>query len=257
MIKNSKESILGYFVDIKSVDTCSDEIMAKIEARICKSWLACFNPHSFAVARHDKSFSDALKAANWLLPDGVGIIIASMIFGGQIKSRITGSEIFHSLNARINDKKQMSVFFMGSTNEVLDKICENMSISYPNVKIAGSFSPPFKEGFSQAEIDEMVEKINLVKPDVLWVGMTAPKQEKWIFENIEKLDVHFIGAVGAVFDFFSGKIERPSVIFQKLYLEWLIRLIKQPTRLWQRTLISGPVFLGAVIVDKFRHLITE
>jgi N-acetylglucosaminyldiphosphoundecaprenol N-acetyl-beta-D-mannosaminyltransferase len=114
----------------------------------------------------------------------------------------------------------------------------------------GTFSPPFKEDFSHEENLTMIETINRAKPDVLWVGMTAPKQEKWIYENREKLDVKLLGPVGAVFDFYTGKVKRSAPIFQKTGLEWLPRFLREPRRLWKRNLISTPRFILRVICSK-------
>lgn len=92
--------------------------------------------------------------------------------------------------------------------------------------------------------------INLAKPDVLWVGMTAPKQEKWIYANLPHLNVKFAAAIGAVFDFYTGRVKRSSPIFQKLGLEWLPRLVSQPRRLWRRMIISAPIFIWHIIKYK-------
>ncbi len=97
----------------------------------------------------------------------------------------------------------------------------------------------------------MIDKINEAHPDVLWVGMTAPKQEKWIYQNRSRLKVKFIGAIGAVFDFYTGTVKRSYPIFRNMGLEWLPRLIRQPRRLWRRTFISSPRFLFRVITSRF------
>ena len=138
-------------------------------------------------------------------------------------------------------------FFIGSTEEILLKIETRFKQDYPNIKYTGHYSPPFKDNYSEYEIDEMLDVINMHKPSVLWVGMTAPKQEKWIFNNLHRLDVNFIAAIGAVFDFYSGNISRSNNMFQKIGLEWLYRLITQPKKMWRRTVISSPIFIYHVI----------
>jgi N-acetylglucosaminyldiphosphoundecaprenol N-acetyl-beta-D-mannosaminyltransferase len=112
---------------------------------------------------------------------------------------------------------------------------------------AGAYSPPFKEVFSEADSRKMVDAVNAAKPDVLWVGMTAPKQEKWIHQHRDRLNVRFIGAVGAVFDFYTGRVKRSSPVFQKLGLEWLPWLIQEPRRLFYRNFVSTPKFLIKVL----------
>ena len=108
-----------------------------------------------------------------------------------------------------------------------------MNHDFPNIKVT-THSPPFKPEFSEEDNRQMIEAINQASPDVLWVGMTAPKQEKWIYQNKDKLNVKFIGAIGAVFDFYAGTVKRSSPWFQKHGLEWLPRLLQEPRLLWYR-----------------------
>ncbi len=102
------------------------------------------------------------------------------------------------------------------------------------------FLPPFKAEFDDDDNDAM---INAASPDVVWFGMTAPKQEKWVYANRDKVDAAFLAPARAVFDFFTGRIKRSQPVFQRMGLEWLPRLIQEPRRLWQRSLVSGPKFL--------------
>ena len=126
-----------------------------------------------------------------------------------------------------------------------------MSEKYPQIQHIKTYSPPFKDTFDETENQQMINAVNDFKPDVLWVGMTAPKQEKWIFQNKEKLDVKFIGAVGAVFDFFVDNVKRSHPFFLSTGLEWLPRLIQEPKRLWRRNFISAPKFFFRVFMQKF------
>lgn len=245
-----KENMLGYVLDCTSVASCVDDVFARLQAPKGKdsgcTWLACLNPHSYAVALEDKTFSRALHDADWLVPDGAGIVMASRLLGGKVYERVTGSDVFFGLHLRMNEVGGMSVFFLGATEDTLAVIRERMERDYPNIRVAGTYSPPFKPNYSDTELEEMINAINAVKPDVLWVGMTAPKQEKWIFQNRKRLNVKFSGAIGAVFDFYTGRVKRSHPIFQRLGLEWLPRLIQQPKRLWRRMLVSAPIFLWHV-----------
>jgi N-acetylglucosaminyldiphosphoundecaprenol N-acetyl-beta-D-mannosaminyltransferase len=193
-----------------------------------KHWLACFNPHSYAVAQADAHFSEALGDADWLVADGVGVVIASRWLGGRVADRVTGSDIFAGLHQRMNAQGGMKVFFLGSTEETLAAIRTRMAKDFPGIEVSGTYSPPFKHAYSECELKQMIDAVNNASPDVLWVGMTAPKQEKWIFDNLPSLNVRFAGAVGAVFDFYTGRVKRSHPLFQKLGLEWLPRLLQQP-----------------------------
>jgi N-acetylglucosaminyldiphosphoundecaprenol N-acetyl-beta-D-mannosaminyltransferase len=251
-----KEKMLGYDLDCSSVAVCLDGVFARLQAPTgmdsgC-TWLACLNPHSYAVALEDKTFSRALHDADWLVPDGAGIVLASRLLGGKVYARVTGSDVFLGLHSRMNEAGGMSVFFLGATEDTLALICERMKSDYPNIRVAGTYSPPFKPNYSVSELEEMIKAINAVKPDVLWVGMTAPKQEKWIYENRTRLNVRFTGAIGAVFDFYTGRVKRSHPVFQRLGLEWLPRLIQQPKRLWRRMFVSAPIFLWHVLKERVR-----
>lgn len=240
-----KEKILGYQIDVLNSEQCCDEIFNTLQLP-GKHWLACFNPHSYAESLKDIAFVQALKSVDWLVPDGVGVVIGSRILGGNIADRVTGSDVFYGLHQRMNTQGGMGVFFLGATEETLAAIRERMAIDYPGIRVAGTYSPPFKPEYSAAELYAMIAAINAAKADVLWVGMTAPKQEKWIMQNLPRLEVKFAGAIGAVFDFYTGRVKRSYPIFQRLGLEWLPRLIQQPRRLWRRMFISAPIFLSHV-----------
>lgn len=144
-------------------------------------------------------------------------------------------------------------YFLGSTPETLAAIERRMVLDYPNLILAGTFSPPFKADYSEAELADMIDAINASSADVLWVGLTAPKQEKWIHQNRARLNVRFAGAIGAVFDFYTGRIKRSHPVYQKLGLEWLPRLLQEPRRLWRRMGVSAPIFLWHVFRQRFFH----
>ena len=171
---------------------------------------------------------------------------ASKILGGSIRDRVTGTDVFFGLSKALNESGGRSCFFLGASEDTLKKIRSKMAVDFPNVKVVGTYSPPYKPEFSEEDNEVMIAAINVVKPDVLWVGMTAPKQEKWIYEHIGRLEVKFAGAIGAVFDFYVGNVKRSHPFFQKLGLEWLPRLLQEPKRLWRRNFVSSPLFLMKV-----------
>lgn len=249
-----KENLLGYGVDALSVVACADSVFASLSRpvgdKVPCGWLACMNPHSYVVALSDATFGQALHDAQWLVPDGAGVVLASRILRGRIRERVTGSDVFFGLHKRMNAAGGMSVFFLGATEETLGLIRDRMARDYPRIRVAGTYSPPFKPTYSAAEQDEMIAAVNASGADVLWVGMTAPKQEKWIFENRARLKVKFAGAIGAVFDFYTGRVKRSHPVFQRLGLEWLPRLLQQPRRLWRRMFVSAPIFMWHVLKQR-------
>jgi N-acetylglucosaminyldiphosphoundecaprenol N-acetyl-beta-D-mannosaminyltransferase len=203
-------------------------------------------------ARRDAVFTRALRDADLVVPDGAGIVLASRMLGGAIRARITGSDVFRELSRRMDAAGGMRCFFLGSTEANLVRIREKFGREFPRVEIAGTYSPPFKAEFNEADSRAMITAVNQARPDVLWVGMTAPKQEKWIHQHRQRLDVKFIAAVGAVFDFYVGTVKRSPPWFLDHGLEWLPRLIQEPGRLWRRNFVSSPVFLHMVLRERFR-----
>ncbi len=244
-----KENILGFQISVASTDDSIAQITSWIAAKEKAKYFVCANPHSLEITRIDPFFDQAIRNADLITPDGIGIILASKILNGRILERITGSDIFFGLSKTLNQERRHRYFFLGSTEDVLDGIQQRMRKDYPNITVVGTYAPPFKHEFSENEHSQMIEAVNRTKPDVLWVGMTAPKQEKWIYQNREKLNVKFIGAIGAVFDFYAGTVKRSHPWFQRHGLEWLPRLLQEPRRLWRRNFISNPKFLMRVLKE--------
>jgi len=238
-----------------SVYKCADEIVA-VATRTERNCfiMACLNPHSFIIARDDKLFRNALKRSHWLIADGIGIVWGGRLLGKPIKDRVTGPDVFLAVMKRLN-KKGGSVFFLGSTDTTLKKIQTRMKETFPNITPVGFLSPPYKQFFSDEENVAIIEKINKAKPDLLWVGMTAPKQERWLDDHRFKLDVKAAGAVGAAFDFFAETVKRSPVVMQKLGLEWLHRSLASPTRLGKRNATSNPKFVFEVLRAKFQKFV--
>jgi N-acetylglucosaminyldiphosphoundecaprenol N-acetyl-beta-D-mannosaminyltransferase len=246
------ENILGYQVRRDGFESCLDEITSSLQQVQDAKWLATINPHSYAVALHRSNFRDALNAADWLIPDGVGVVIASWILGGRIRQRVSGPDMFYGVHDFMQKTEQYSVFFLGSSEETLTEICRRMAKDWPNIRIAGTYAPPFKSAFSDEDIEQMVQSVNAARPDVLWVGLTAPKQEELIFRMLPQLSVRFAGAVGAIFDFYAGRVKRSHPVFRRLGMEWLPRLLREPRRLWRRMFVSAPIFMWHVFLARFK-----
>ena len=145
---------------------------------------------------------------------------------------------------------QRTVMFMGSSQKVLDLIVKRAAEVYPHLKIV-TYSPPYKPEFSEEDNKAIVEAINAADPDLLWIGMTAPKQEKWTYSHWNELNIHcHVGTIGAVFDFFAGTVERAPIWWQRHGLEWLYRLLKEPKRMWRRYIIGNTLFLWNMLKEK-------
>jgi N-acetylglucosaminyldiphosphoundecaprenol N-acetyl-beta-D-mannosaminyltransferase len=206
------------------------------------------NPHSYLIAQSDKYFLESLKASDILLPDGIGVVWAKQLLHKTKIKKIAGYDLFLHLMNDLNNKKG-SCFFLGASDVTLKMIEKRASKEFPNVTI-NLYSPPYKKEFTNEENVKMHTLINKVKPDILFVGMTAPKQEKWVYKNNQYINPKLICSIGAVFDFYSGTVSRPSKFWIKAGLEWLPRFIHEPIRLAKRNLISTPKFILEVLYIK-------
>lgn len=214
------------------------------------------NAHSYNTAKKDSAFAEALMKGDILIPDGISIVNACRVLNVSNKptERVTGWDLFVFEMNRLNTQsagKRSKVLFMGSNENVLSYIVKNAAEQYPNLDII-TFSPPYKREFSEEENDEMVKVVNETNPDLMWIGMTAPKQEKWAYSNWDKLNIHcHVGTVGAVFDFFAGTVTRAPLKWQEYGLEWMYRLVSEPRRMWRRYLIGNIRFMLYVIKEMF------
>ncbi len=233
-------------ISIMSYEVYADEL-EKILISESKQIINTINPHSYVTAKNDTLFEEALRDSDILLPDGSGIVLAAKQTRGEKISKIAGSDLHVHLLRHLNVEKKRC-FYMGSSQNTLDRIKERLAEEYPQLE-AEFYSPPFKAEFSTEENQSIINAINEFKPDVLFVGMTAPKQEKWLHVNKEQLDVKIACSIGAVFDFYAGTVKRPSQFWLDMHLEWLPRLLKEPKRLWRRNFVSTPLFL----VDMIRY----
>ena len=215
-----------------------------------KKIISTLNPYSFLIAEEDKIFKQALQESDILLPDGQGIVWAINFLYKQKIKRIAGYDLFLYLMNKF-EKKEGKCFFFGSSTTTLEKIENKLSLDYPSVKME-YLSPPFTESFSEEENHNFFSVINKFNPDVLFVGMTAPKQEKWVYQNKEKLNIKIIASIGAVFDFYAGNVKRPSKFWIDLGLEWFIRFLQEPKRLFKRNLYSI-LFVIKILITKLKN----
>ncbi len=234
-------------INVMGYDIFVDDLSAIALNPNKKQIINTINPHSYITAKNDEVFEEALRKSDNLIPDGSGIVFAAKHNNGLAINKIAGSDLHRYLLQLLNDNNG-SVFYMGSSQNTLDRICNRISEEFSNIRV-GSYSPPYKTEFTETDNDTIVKKINAFSPNVLFIGMTAPKQEKWLYEHKDRINFQIASSIGAVFDFYAGTVQRPSRFWLDLHLEWLPRLLKEPKRLWKRNFVSTPFFL----VDMFRY----
>lgn len=237
------DTLLGISIGVSSLNDAAAQAMEAIAYQQSQIVFACANSNAMNVARSDDVFRDALLDAEHLVADGVGISIVACLANKNVGPRIIGQQYYEAVMDKIQLGGGGRIFYFGSSELVLARIRQRFSHEYPELNLCGTISPPFGE-WSKEQNEEFIEEINAARPDILWVGMTAPKQEKWVYENRRSLKVPVIGNVGAVFDFFAGTVKPAPNWIRKCGLEAIFRLAVEPKRLWRRVLVSNVSFLG-------------
>ena len=203
------------------------------------------SPNSYGITTKDKEFEKALKTSDYLVLDGVYFAVASILLQGKNIKRNQGPDVFFHFINRLN-KQKGKAFFIGSTESTLEKIKARAKVDYPNIEIE-TYSPPFKVEFSDEENAIMIEKINNFQPDILFVGMTCPKQEKWAIKHRESLNTGLTICIGNVFDWYAGTQKNISPIWFKLRLAWLIRIFLRP-EVFKRNIGNQMLFFWHVML---------
>ena len=212
-----------------------------------RCFVALTNPHSVMLCRRDEGMARATRHADLVLPDGIGIILAANVLRYRHEGRITGPTLMLRL-ADLGRERGLRHYFFGGSEGVPQRLAERLSELYPGLQVAGAYSPPFRE-LSHSENQRMVEMINDARPDVLWVGLGAPKQEKWMADHVGRIEAAAMIGVGAAFDFHSGNVKWAPAWIRAIGLEWAFRSMLEPRRMWRRNL-GYPAFLAMVMAQR-------
>lgn len=240
-----KVTILGVdFIHItleKMVEKCDQHVK---EAQ--KAFLVTANPEIVLYAHQNQDYRKVIDKANYITADGIGVVKAAQLLGEPLPERVTGFDLFIRL-LEISNKHQYSVYLLGAKQEVLDKAKENIRLTYPNVNIVGSHN-----GFFDWQDPTIENEIKAKKPDFVFVALGFPRQEQWISQKIDQFNQGVFVGIGGSFDVLAGEVKRAPEIWQKLNVEWLYRLLKQPTR-WRR-MLALPKFALKIISQKVKRL---
>ncbi|GIN90671.1 UDP-N-acetyl-D-mannosamine transferase [Siminovitchia terrae] len=204
------------------------------------------NASKVVLMQKDKKLNEIIKSCALVNADGQSIIWASKILNRPIKERVTGIDLMIQL-LKLADKKHYNIFLLGAKEEVVNKVAKKITSEYPNLNLVG-----YKDGyFKEDENEQVVTFINKSKPDILFVGISSPKKEYWLSENLSKLGVPFCMGVGGSFDVIAGETKRAPNWMQSIGLEWFYRLIQEPKRMWKRYLIGNLKFCLYVLKQLF------
>lgn len=230
----------------ETMDLFTDAIEGKRKLRVSVTPVNCI-----LWAYRDERLRQIYNSADLTTADGVPLLWASRFLGSPIRGRVTGLDLLPEFS-KIAAEKGFRFFFLGAAEGVAVKLANHLKEINPGLKIAGTYSPPFADRFSDEENEKMITMINESKADILWVSLTAPKQDFWIAEHFDRLHVSVSIGVGAAFDVVAGNMKRSPKWMQNAGLEWFYRLLQEPGRLSKRYLVEAPLFLPLLLKQKWR-----
>jgi N-acetylglucosaminyldiphosphoundecaprenol N-acetyl-beta-D-mannosaminyltransferase len=237
--------VLGSRVHLASMQDTLDVMQVWIESgeRRCRR-VTVTGFHGLWEAHKDAVLREILNSAELWVPDGIAPVWVARLKGHGRVARVSGAEIMQGFFERAN-LQGYSSYFYGDTEETLGALRRTLEARHPGHRVVGTYSPPFR-ALTPEEDEAIVERINAAKPDVLWVGLGMPKQDRWIYERRHRLKVPVAVGVGAAFAFVARTVQRCPEWMGRWGVEWVYRFLREPKKLWRRDLIDGPCFLVQV-----------
>jgi len=208
------------------------------------------NVHTVIEGVLNKKYKEIINNAYMALPDGKPLSIVAKLKGFKNASRTFGPTLMEK-TIELGQKDNLKHFFFGSSQETLNKIKKTVTMKYPDAKIAGMISPPYRQ-LTVSELEDFINQIKKSNADIIWIGLGAPKQEIWMFENFRKLNKGIMIGIGAGFDYVAGNTKHAPEWMKNFALEWLFRLIQEPSRLWKRYLVTNSLFILFILAEFFR-----
>lgn len=234
--------ILGVPLAVTDYDRTLDWIDAAVQLG-AREYLCVAAVHTVMESREDDALRAAVDGAAFTVPDGQPLAWALRKLGHDIDARVYGPELMERACARAAGSGQRHYLYGGRDEKALAQLAANLLGRHPELQLAGGYSPPFRT-LTEVELDEIAARINAAGPDVVWVGIGVPKQEKWMAAMRDRLDAPVLVGVGAAFDFHAGLVPQAPAWMQRRGLEWLFRLVQEPRRLWKRYARHNPRFVA-------------
>lgn len=243
--------ILGIRIDMVDYEESLSRIRDCISKRSLGNYICVCPVHPIMVAQKDEELREAFENSWLTVADGKPVVWAARFLGGSIRNTVRGTNLTFQVS-EMAEREGYSIFLYGSKPETLRKLKDNLLKRFPRLRIVGTYSPPFGN-LTQHEKAGIIDMINSANPDILFVGLGAPKQEKWMASCCSSINVPVTLGVGAAFDFLAGEKKQAPVWMQARGLEWLFRLLSEPGRLWARYILYNPLYILLVV----RQLLKE
>ncbi len=242
----TQTDILGVQIDALTMELAISTIEGWIE-RGEEHYVCICNVHSVMSAQRDPAYMSVLKNAGLRTPDGMPLVWLSRRAGQKYVERVCGPDLLPALAARSQDTGHRHYFYGGAPGVAQD-LADNLATRFPNIQVAGSQTPDWQP-VGVIESHEVIDRINATRPDIIWVGLGSPKQEIWAANHLETTNASVIIAVGAAFDFHTGRIRRAPGWMQRNGLEWAYRFAQEPRRLWKRYVLLNTSFVAYLARD--------
>jgi N-acetylglucosaminyldiphosphoundecaprenol N-acetyl-beta-D-mannosaminyltransferase len=237
--------VLGVRVDAVQIP----DVIARVEGWIAERgpsrYVAVTGMHGITESRHNPRFRSILDAASLVVADGMPLVWLGRWHGFPLKRRVYGPELTETFCSVTGDKYRH--FFYGGAPGVADDLAQTLQKRH-GIRVAGTYCPPFRP-LTEDEDRELVKLIEAANADIVWVGLSTPKQETWMYEHRDKLTVPAMFGIGAAFDLNTGRLKQAPPWMRENGLEWLFRLVAEPKRLWRRYILSGSVFVWNVSLE--------
>lgn len=251
-MKVNRVNVLGVGISVLSLDKAVQIILGWIQEKNQSHYVCVTGVHGVMESQKDKNLRQIHNQASMVTPDGMPMVWLGWLNGYRNSmSRVYGPDLMLEL-CKASSQRRISHFFYGGAEGVPELLASKLRSRFPGLCIAGTYSPPFRP-LTPFEVEEIVQQINQSKPDIVWIGLSTPKQERWMSEHVNKIHAPVLIGVGAAFDFHAGLKKQAPKWMQNHGLEWLYRLISEPRRLGKRYLINNPWFI-LLIFAQILHL---
>ena len=242
--KPQKANILGVAVSAINMDQALDTIASWISDRE-RHYVTITGVHGVIESQRDEELRRIHNAAGLVTPDGMPLVWLSRLQGFNHVERVYGPDLMQEL-CKLSSARNYRHFLYGGGEGVPEKLAHNLQQRFPGLQIVSSYSPPFR-ALTAEEDEEIVRMINEASPDIVWIGLSTPKQERWMAAHVGRLNAPVMIGVGAAFDFHAGLKKQAPRWMQRSGLEWLFRLATEPRRLWRRYMVNNPLFVLRVL----------